>query len=207
MPTPRNDKLEQRKASVRPLEIGSVVRCLREERGLSGAELCRRGKGIDPKTLTALEKGRIRNPSIATLEALAKGLGMTVSDLFRRAELDQREHFSLGSQKGRYKIDLPTHGLQLISFTPLTEELFCGKLILEGQKRFDEKLFSGGGDFFMMTLIGQFEGEVEGRKVTLKEGDNLYFRGGLRFHLANAHQRSATLFLVTTPSCLHQRFS
>jgi len=184
-----------------------VVRGLRGERGLSGAELCRRGKGLDPKTLTALEKGRIRNPSIATLEALAKGLGMTVSDLFRRAECDQRDHFSLGSQKGFCKIDLPSQGIQMISFTPLTEELFCGKMILEGQKRFDEKLFAMGGDFFMMTLIGQFEGDVEGRKVILKEGDNLYFRGGMKFHLTNAHQRSATLLLVTTPSCLHQRFS
>ena len=192
---------------MRPLEIGSVVRSLRKERGLSGVKLCRRGKGIDPKTLTALEKGRIRNPSIATLEALAKGFGMTVSDLFRQAEFDQRDYFSLGSQKGLYKIDLPSQGIQLISFTPLMEEIFCGKMILEGQKRFDEKLFTGGGAFFIMTLIGQFEGKVEDRKVTLKEGDNLYFWGGMRFHLANALQRNSTLLLVTSPSCLRHRFS
>ena len=124
-------------------------------------------KGIDPKTLVALEKGRIRNPSIATLEALAKGFGMTVSDLFRRAEFDQRDYFSLGSPKGLYKIDLPSQGIQLISFTPLMEELFCGKMILEGQRRFDEKLFDrdGAGAFFIMILIGQFEGEIEGRRV------------------------------------------
>ena len=207
MPTPRRDKLEKKKTSVRPLEIGPMVRRLREERGLSGVELCRRGKGIDPKTLVALEKGRIRNPSIATLEALAKGFGMTVSDLFRRAEFDQRDYFSLGSPKGLYKIDLPSQGIQLISFTPLMEELFCGKMILEGQKRFDEKLFCGGGAFFVMTLIGQFEGEIEGRKVTLKEGDNLYLFGGMRFHLANALQRNSTLLLVTVPSCLRAKAS
>lgn len=202
MPTPRSDKLEKRKTSVRPLDMGQVVRRLRSEKGLSGAELCRRGKGIDPKTLVALEKGRIKNPSIATLEALAKGFGMTVSDLFRQAEFDQREYFSLGSQKGLYKIDLPSQGIQLISFTPLMEELFCGKMILEGQRRFDEKLLGGGGAFFVMTLIGQFEGEVEGRKVTLKEGDNLYFYGGMRFHLMNTLQRNSTLLWVAVPSCL-----
>ena len=203
----RKEKADKVKTSARPLEIGSVVRRLREERNLSGAELCRRGKGIDPKTLTALEKGRIRNPSIVTLEALAKGFGMTVSDLFRRAEFDQRDHFSLGSQKGLYKIELPAQGMQLISFTPLMEELFCGKLILEGQRRFDEKLFSGGGAFFAMTLIGQFEGEIEGRKVILKEGDNLYFWGGMKFYLANALQRNSTLLLVASPSCLRKRLS
>ncbi|MDD5226869.1 MAG: hypothetical protein PHV97_06795, partial [Candidatus Omnitrophica bacterium] len=75
----------------------------------------------------------------------------------------------------------------------------------EGQKRFDEKLFTGGGIFFLMTLIGQFEGEVEGRKVALKEGDNLYFYGGMRFHLANVLQRNSALLLVTSPSCLRHR--
>jgi len=203
----RKDKIEKRKTPIGPLEIGSVVRQLREEKGLSGVELCRRGKGIDPKTLTALEKGRIRNPSIATLEALAKGFGMTVSDLFRRAEFDQRDFFSLGSQKGLYKIDLPSQGIQLISFTPLMEDFFCGKMILEGQKRFDEKIFSGGGTFFVMTLIGQFAGEIEGRKVILKEGDNLYFYGGMRFYLTNALQRNSALLLVTSPSCLRHRLS
>ena len=207
MPMSRSDSSEKRKTPVRALEIGSVVRRLREERGLSGAELCRRGKGIEPKTLTALEKGRIRNPSIATLEALAKGLGMTVSDLFRQAEFDQREYFSLGTPKGLYKIDLPSQGIQLVSFTPLMEGLFCGKMIFEGQKRFDEKLFSSGGAFFMMTLIGQFEGEIEGRKVILKEGDNLYFAGGMKFSLANALQRNSTLLFVTAPSCLKHRLS
>jgi transcriptional regulator with XRE-family HTH domain len=182
--------------------MGKIVRRLREEKGLSGAELCRRGKGIDPKTLVALEKGRIRNPSIATLEALAKGFGMTVSDLFRQAEFDQRDYFSLGSQKGVCKIELPSQGIQLVSFTPLMEGLFCGKMILEGQKRFDEKLLSGGGAFFIMTLNGQFEGEIEGRKAVLKEGDNLYFYGGMKFHFANALQRNSTLLVIAAPSCL-----
>lgn len=208
MPTPRNDRLE-RKTSAHPLEIGPVVRRLREERGMSGVELCRRGKGIDPKTLVALEKGRIRNPSIATLEALARGFGMTVSDLFRRAEFDQRDYFSLGSPKGLYKIDLPSQGIQLTSFTPLMEELFCGKMILEGQRKFDEKLFGGErpGAFFIMTLIGQFEGEVEGRKVILKEGDNLYFYGGMKFYLANALQRNSALLLIAVPSCLKAQWA
>ncbi len=207
MPTSRKNKLEKRRTSERPLEIGPIVRCLRKERGLSGAELCRRGKGIDPKTLVALEKGRIRNPSIATLGALAKGFGMTVSDLFRRAEFDQRDYFSLGSQKGLCKIELPSQGIQLISFTPFLEELFCGKMILEGQKQFDEKLFGGIGAFFIMTLIGQFSGEVEGRKVVLKEGDNLYFFGGMKFCLANALQRNSTLLLVSVPSCLRAQWA
>ena len=183
------------------INVGAVVRRLREENGLSGVELCRRGKGIDPRTLTAVEKGRIRNPSVATLESLARGFGMTVSGLFRQAELDQPEYFSLGSQKGRYKIDFPSQGVQLVSFTPVTEDFFCGKMILEGQKGFDEKLLKHFGAFFIMTLVGQLEGDIDGKKFLLKEGENLFFRGGMKFRIANALQRNSTFFLVTVPSC------
>ena len=204
MPKPQGDKPGKGKIS-RSLDIGQVVCRLRKEKGLSGVELCRRGKGIEPKTLTALEKGRIRNPSIATLEALAQGLGMTVSDIFRQAEFDQRDYYSLGSQKGLYKIDLPAQGIQLISFTPLVEDLFCGKMILEGQKRFDEKLFASHGAFFVMVLIGQVEGEVEGRKAILKEGSNLYFYGEMKFNFTNTLQRQSTLLLVSVPSLLKTR--
>lgn len=189
------------------LDIGASVRRLREERGLSGVALCRRGQKLDPKTLTALEKGRIKNPSIATLQALAKGFGMTVSDLFRQMELQQQDFFSLGSQKGLYKIDFPSRGIQLISFTPLNGDVFCGKMIIEGQKGFDEKLLDHAGAFFVMTLIGQIEGEIEGKKVMLKEGDNLFLNGGMNFRMTNALQRCSTLLLVTAPSCFQGRRS
>lgn len=188
-----------------PLPIGATVRRLREERGLSGAAFCRRSQKLDPKTLTALEKGRIKNPSIATLQALAKGFGITVSDLFRQTELRQQDFFSVGSQKGLYKIDFFPPGVQLVSFTPLNGEVFCGKIIFEAQKGFDEKLFDHAGTFFVMTLIGQVEGEIEGKTVILKEGDNLFFNGGMKFRLRNVLQRQATLFLVTAPSCLRGR--
>ena len=78
-------------------------------------------------------------------------------------------------------------------------------MILEGQKRFDEKFLGGTGAFFMMALSGQFEGAIEGRSVNLKEGDNLFFFGGMKFHLVNILQRNSALFFVAAPSCLQGR--
>jgi len=188
-------------ATSQVLDIGKTVRRLREAKGMSGVLFCRRSKGVDPKTLTALEKGRIRNPSIVTLRALATGFGMTVSGLFREAELEREEYLSLGTQKGLYKIELPFPGVQLVSFTPLAEELFCGKILVEPQKSFDQKLLGPSGAVFLQVLIGRFEGEVDGKPVLLKEGDNLFFFGGMKFRVANAIQRQGTLLLVTAPSC------
>ncbi|HNX68142.1 MAG TPA: helix-turn-helix transcriptional regulator [Candidatus Omnitrophota bacterium] len=204
MHTPQKSKVAEPKISPR-INVGATIRRLRDERGLKGVELCRRAKGLDPKTLTALEKGRIRNPSIATLQAVAEGFGMTVSDLFRQAELQTPEFFSMGTQKGLYKIDFPAKGMQLISFTPLAEDLFCGKMIVDGQKGFDEKLLGHVGAFFIMVLVGQFEGNIEGRKVSLREGDNLFFCGGMKFRLLNTLQRNSVFLLVTAPSCLKAR--
>ena len=165
----------EKSAAEHQLNIGASVRRLREEREIRSVELCRRGQRLDPKTLTALEKGRIKNPSIATLQALARGFGMTVSDLFRQMELQQQDFFSLGSQKGLCKIDFSSRGVQLISFTPLNKAMFCGKMILEGQKGFDEKLLDHSGIFFMMTLIGQVEGDIEGEKSRPEGGGEPFF--------------------------------
>jgi transcriptional regulator with XRE-family HTH domain len=206
MPRPQRKDEQGKCAGARPLDVGRIVRRLRDEKGLSGAELCRRGRGIEPKTLVALEKGRIRNPSIATLEALARGFGMTVSDLFRRGELADENYFYLGTQKGAFRMDFPAQGVQLISFTPLVEGFFCGKIILESGKSFDETLFLQQGVFFLMVLVGQVEGTVEGRKVLLKEGNNLFFSGEMKFRFSHPSQRNTTLSLVTTPSCLKPRF-
>lgn len=184
------------------LDIGAAVLKIRQEKGLSGAELCRRTRNLDPKTLTAVEKGRIRNPSIATLQALAEGFGSTVSDIFRQAEVLDERYFRFGTQKGFYKMDFSARGLQVVSFTPVSGDFFCGKVILEGEKSLDDSLFARPGVFFVMVIVGHVEGEVDGKKFSLREGENLYFYGGLRFYFQNPAQRSASLFLVTVPSCI-----
>ncbi|OQA55421.1 MAG: helix-turn-helix protein [Candidatus Omnitrophica bacterium ADurb.Bin277] len=188
------------------LDIGKTVRTLRAERGMSGVELCRRSGGLDPKTLTAVEKGRIRNPSIATLELLSRGLGTSVSGIFKRAEMLDNRYFLVGSQKGSYKVEFVSKGVQLISFTPLSREFFCGKIILESDREFGRALLGHQGVFFLLVLIGQVEGEMEGKKIVLKEGENLYCRGGMNFNLRNLHPRTASLLLVSVPACVASGF-
>jgi transcriptional regulator with XRE-family HTH domain len=60
-------------------ELGRVIRQLRERRGLSQACLAERAQ-IDPATLQQLEDGVI-DPPWATVEALARGLGVTMGSL------------------------------------------------------------------------------------------------------------------------------
>ncbi|HOE68852.1 MAG: helix-turn-helix protein [Candidatus Omnitrophica bacterium ADurb.Bin314] len=187
------------------INLGRSVLELRKERGLSGVELCRRSNGLDPRTLTAVEKGRIRNPSIATLEMIAKGLGVAVSGIFRRAEVSLPECFSQGTPKGLYRIAFPSKGVEFIAFSPSIDELFCGKVLVDPGKSFDGSILNGTGAVFLQTLSGRFEGKVDGRGVTLKEGDNLFFSGGMDVSFGNPLQRQGALLLVSAPSCFSGR--
>jgi len=167
--------------------------------------MCENAGNLDPKTLTAIEKGRIKNPSIKSLRSVAKGLRMSISEIFARAELQKEEYFHLGSQKGTYKLDFLTKGIELISFTPLLGDFFCGKLIVEGKKRFDGALLKHSAPLFVLTLLGSFEVEVENKKVNLREGENLFFYGGMKYQFRNSRHRNSVLLLITAPSFLSLR--
>lgn len=182
------------------LRLGDRIREFRERAGLTGAELCRRAGGVDPRTLTAIEKGRIRNPSLRNLQRISRGLGCLVRDLFTAAEMAEARNYHRGSQKGVFQIEFPKLGLKIISATPPLAEFFCGKLILESQRRISGNLLKNTSPLFLEVVMGQIEFEIEGEKMTLKEGENLFLNGGLRHSFRNPLNRDSALWLVTAPS-------
>lgn len=194
------EHVQERKKSEK-IDIGKTIREIRFEKKLSGADLCRRSKELDPRTLTALEKGRIKNPSVRTLQAVAQGLDITVGELFRHAELGfDRYFFYQGSQKGAYNIQFPTAGVKAVSFTPFIEDFFCGKLIIGARKHVESTFFEHPCPIYISTLVGKLEVKIESRKVVLKEGENLFFHGILEHSFYNPLQRESVLMLITTPS-------
>ena len=193
----------QRNLMSETLDLPSAVRRLRQENKLTGVALCRKaGGGLDPRTLTALEKGRIKNPSIKTLQAVARGLGISVSELFRQTEIRIDRHFFLGSQKGAYQIDFPSWGIKIVSFTPLLKDFFCGKLIFSAHKKLDQTMLKHPLPIFVSTLFGRLEASFEGKTLSLKEGDNIFFNGVLRHSFYNPLERESVLLIMTAPSFL-----
>ena len=183
------------------INLARAVRLLREKQRLTGTELCKRAGSLDPKTLTAVEKGRIRNPSIQTLESLARGLGITVSALFRQAELGSEKFFLRSSQKGVFQLQLDA-GMELVSFTPYTSGIFCGKFIVGGRKILDHRYIHFDGIVFAMTLVGNFRVKMEHHEIELREGENLFFRGSFDFAFQNSNYRNSVLLVMTSPSFL-----
>ena len=56
------------------LQIGLQVRALREKAGLTQAELAKRLK-ISQQVISRIESGEVNNPTVSTLERIAKATG------------------------------------------------------------------------------------------------------------------------------------
>lgn len=194
---------ESAKPSVKDrIDISEVVLTFRKAKNLSAVELCHRAGDLDPKTLNALEKGRIKNPSIKTLQSVSRGLDVSVSDLFKTAELQLDRNLYLGTQKGVFQLDFPTQGIKIISFTPLNKDFFCGKVIVGGRKKFDQSLLKHPHLTYISSLVGRLEAKIEDKSLMLREGENLFFNGVFNHTFYNPLEREAAFLLVTAPSFL-----
>lgn len=182
------------------IDLGGTILELRKQKKLSSKQLCLNAGGLDPKTLNAIEKGRIKTPSIQTLQALAEGFKITVGDLFRQAELKFDRNLYLGNQKGVYQIDFHNSGIRVVSFTPFVKDFFCGKVSLGSHKCLDRQVLHHPLPIYMSVLVGRIEANVEGKEFSLKEGDNLFFNGILSHSFYNPLEREAVFLLVTAPS-------
>lgn len=183
-------------------DLAEMIRRMRREKKLTQIGLCRISGELDPRTLNALEKGRIKNPSIKTLEALARGLDMPLSGLLRRAEMRLEKNFYQGSARGFCQLDFPAQGFKLTSLTPLVRDFFCGKLILGSRRRLPDPFEKPPVAVFVSVLIGRFEIRVEDKTLSLREGENLYFKSTLAHELHNPLERESVLLLMTSPSFL-----
>ena len=78
----RNDKLAASRDESTPL--GKFIVAQREKQGISLKELSRRS-GVDPASVSHIERGTTSNPPVATLRGLAKGLGIPVAEVYAKA--------------------------------------------------------------------------------------------------------------------------
>jgi DNA-binding XRE family transcriptional regulator len=179
----------------------TIVR-LRKERRLSATQLCEKAGNLNVKTLSAIETGRIKNPSVHTLQALARGLGFTVSDLFRSSEAEQDRNLYVGTQKGFSQMEFPAFGIKVVSYTPFVRDFFCGKLILASKRKLDQAILKYHAPLYISMLVGKVEATVAGRMFPLKEGENLFFNGILEHSFYNPLEKEAIFLLVTAPSFL-----
>lgn len=143
----------------------SVIKTLRKKRNISAEDLALKA-GLTRATIAKLEAGE-GNPTVATLDSLAKAMGLSAGELLRLAESDslrlpqvskvRRAHY----QGHRYQVGR-------LEFFHLSAE--AGHTL-----RFDTAWHEDTGEVILL-LAGRLRVRVGGREHEMKRGDALGFK-------------------------------
>ena len=178
---------------------GRVIRARRKEMGWKASDLARKS-GVNARTLSAIEMGRIELPSLKHLHQISTSLGISIAALFAAQQKNPNLVFFVGNQKGTQKIDYLNDGFKIICYTPHLYELFVGKVILEGERRISREKLPLAGMLFVQTLLGKLAVVFEGKEHVVKEGGYVFLDGCLSHEFYNPLQSETSFLLVTAPS-------
>jgi transcriptional regulator with XRE-family HTH domain len=163
------------------VNVGTELRSLREEKGLSIRALAR-ASGISANAISMIERGRT-SPSVSTLYKMANALNVPITDFFESVPERQNVVFRKALERTRVPFQ---RGL----WEGLGGEGFVGRvepfaLTLENGASSGPFPITHTGHEFVVCLRGQLEYQVEGEIYLLEAGDSLLFSSHLRHKWRN----------------------
>jgi transcriptional regulator with XRE-family HTH domain len=176
--------------------LGSRVRSMRREQGLTLKELGRRAALSHP-FLSQLERGLAR-PSISSMERIARGLGVSVGVLWTGAA--RRSQATLvrrdaGDRVSHPDAAAPGHLRTLAGHgEPLAVCEWTG-----GSRRWPEEPQVMPGEVLLYVARGSVEIDIGGDVHALEEGDALIFDGGVPHRLRRTGGVATRALRVATP--------
>ena len=174
--------------------IGTIIKTLREKQSLSQRSLAEQA-GISAAALSQLESERA-SPSVATLEKLADGLGISIASFFIQAEEDKDiEIFDLHdrpsvplSQGGHF---IPLTALhQPIGFEPMLVQLDAGGSFEEEQYGIQSP------HAFVWVRSGRVLLEYDDREYHLSAMQSLYYDARKQHNWRNIYDQPCELLMV-----------
>ena len=175
-----------------PPNVGSKVRELRQQRGLSLralAGLC----GISPNTVSLIERGT-SSPSVDTLQRPASGLGVPIVTFFERGDSEARQILTPTADRTRSKA--PGMTIEHLG-AGLPGHAFASFLItMEPGASTDVTPMEYSGAEWVYCLEGRVAYQVEGREYQLTAGDNLLFDASLPHRWRNPGATQAQILLI-----------
>lgn len=192
---------ESRNSKAKPLALGKTLLELRKKEGLTLMALGEKC-GIPFRTIEAIEKGRIQNPSFAKLSAITRSLNLTLWEFFRMLESKTVFPRYSGDAQGKVVLELPKKGIKIISYTPLLESLFCGKIFLEAHHALENISEKCSCSIFMQVIFGKLEAQIGPEHFYLKEGNTLFFVSQDAHRITNSSSKTASLIWISTPNFL-----
>lgn len=174
--------------------LGSRVRSLREERGLSLRDLAGE-TGVSAAMLSQVERGET-SPTISVAERIAQGLDLSLSQLLR---LDEAPAVTIVRAWSRHAVGRDGHRHEVL--TPVEPGLpaSVAKHALEvGARTGDAPLHEPGSREFAVVTAGRIRLVVDGSEHVLDEGDSVAFDADLTHYLENVGDVPASFISVLT---------
>jgi len=158
--------------------------------------------GCSKSYLSQIENG-LSSPSLTVLGTIANQLQTSVASLLKENGASGTTSFHLPFGQ-RQTLQYPTG---LISSQPLTAAVSQKKMqpiitTVEpgGNSSLDNQLKHGqNSEEFVLVMKGEMEFVVDGEKITLSEGDTLYFDGNLPHKWINNTDEPAQVLFVFSP--------
>ena len=172
--TPNTHNIGQGKLLDR--HLGTTVRHLRQEHGLTIAEVSNRA-GISRGMLSKIENG-LTSTSLESLENLANALGVTMSRLFRDYNIRSGDAQLVKKGEGMEVVRRGTkcgHTYHLLAYDHGQKKTFEPFLITVEEQDEEFPEFEHSGTEFLYMLEGKLEYRVGGEVFLLEPGDSLTF--------------------------------
>ncbi len=186
-------------AEIQEMRVGERLKKLREEKGLSLAELADRS-GFSSALLSQMENHMI-SPPLGTLIKLAGAMDIPIGHFFEDdseapfviVRSGEREHISRVASKEGVKFGYSYESLAQGKKNRYMEPFV---VTLEPATKKDRGAYSHEGEEFIFVLEGEMEVTLEDHTDLLKPGDSIYFDSKLRHRVECAGEGQATILAV-----------
>lgn len=176
--------------------VGQRLRVIRAARKLTIRALAELS-GLNANTLSLIENEHT-SPSVSTLQQLAQGLGVHISEFFQSNHGSKTLVFQKKGKRTRFTFESSTledlaAGMPRFGAEPII-------VSLEPGADSGKQPIVHTGREFVFCLKGQIAYTVDGEKYILEAGDSLFFEAYLPHQWKNTDTRSSQAILVLIPT-------
>ena len=184
-----------RKAEDIEPNVGSHLRVMREQQGLSLRALAER-RGLSINAISLIERGE-NSPTVSTLHRLATALNVSITDFFReearQTTVFVKQNQGLRSQSDGAVMESLGIGLSNQQLEPFRMTIGPGVSNVSDP-------ISHSGEEFIHCLEGEIEYSIGDRIFRLEQGDSLLFAATQKHAYHNPLRTPATILLVLQSS-------
>ncbi len=176
--------------------LGAKLRELRTRRGLSVRTLAAR-TGFSPSFISQVEAD-LASPSLASLEKVARALGVTLGQLFSDIEATSRTVVR-HDERATYASAWSRSTVEVLTDPSPNRKLSAVRITIEPGGTSGARAQLSPHDTFALLLGGALLLTTDGGTVTLTAGDAAYLAQGAPAVWENRGDEPATLLLVGVP--------